>query len=294
MGRSVYYREQKHICGKSYDTAGYMEVDLYPVTPSQHKVGSRAKKREATALAQQTYNEKRAKRYHVQLVNTNFGEGDYSWTGTYNDDHLPDPEDRDRADKDWSNYMKRVYRWCDRHGVERPKWIMATEYSTRQQDGSVLGRHHHHAIIQHTEGLTRDVLEELWSDRRGESIGLCRCDRLEVEHGSVESLVQYISKNKRCDRNWRQSRGLDKPKTPPPNDSRWSRRKLEQASTLYIDDREYWEKLYPGYIFDRVETKVSDAGMRHTTVILYREKGIGGRAGKRRERVKCRDAHEPQ
>ena len=25
---SLYYREQKHICGKDYATAGYMEVDL--------------------------------------------------------------------------------------------------------------------------------------------------------------------------------------------------------------------------------------------------------------------------
>lgn len=282
MSRSVYYREQKHICGKDYDTAGYMEVDLYPVTPSQHKAGRRAKKKEATTLAQQTYNEKRAKRYHVQLVNTNFGSGDYVWTGTYNDDHLPGPEERDRADKDWTNYMKRVYRWCDRNGVARPKWIMATEYSTRQDDGSVLGRHHHHAIIKHTEGLTRDILEELWSDRKGQSMGLCRCEYLEVNHGSVESLVQYISKNKRCDRSWRQSKGLEKPKTPKPNDSKWSRRRLEEASTLYIDDRDYWERQYKGFIFDRVETTVSDTGARHTLVIMYRERGFHSRRSGRR------------
>ena len=41
---SLYYREQKHICGKDYATAGYMEVDLYPVTPKQHKASRRAKK----------------------------------------------------------------------------------------------------------------------------------------------------------------------------------------------------------------------------------------------------------
>ena len=39
---SLYYREQKHICGKDYATAGYMEVDLYPVTPKQHKASRRA------------------------------------------------------------------------------------------------------------------------------------------------------------------------------------------------------------------------------------------------------------
>lgn len=85
----LFYREQKHICGKDYDTAQYMEVDLYQVSAKKHKASRRAKKKEASSLAQQTYNDKRAKRYHVQLVNTNFGKGDFSWTGTYDDDHLP-------------------------------------------------------------------------------------------------------------------------------------------------------------------------------------------------------------
>lgn len=118
---SLYYREQKHICGKDYATAGYMEVDLYPVTPKQHKASRRAKKKEACTIAQQTYNDNRSKRYHVQLVNANFGKGDFSWTGTYDDDHLPAPGDTKRADMDWTNYIKRVYRWCDKNGVERPK-----------------------------------------------------------------------------------------------------------------------------------------------------------------------------
>ena len=282
--KSVYYREQKHICGRDYATAPYMEVDLYAVTPSQHRAGTRAKKKEASSLAQQTYNDKRALRYHVQLVNTNFGKGDFSWTGTYDDEHLPEPGDKKRADQDFTNYIKRVYRWCDKNGVQRPKWVMATEYSTLNDDGSTLGRHHHHAIIQHTEGLTRDVLEELWTDKQGNRIGLTRCDYLDVDHGSVESLVRYISKNKRCARHWRQSRGLEKPKTPRPNDTKWSRRKLEEASTVYIDDAAYWEKQYPGYTLNRVETTVSDTGRRHTLVILRRaECWHGEQGGKRRK-----------
>ena len=46
MGK-VYYREQKHICGRDYETAPYMEVDLYPVTYRQHKASRRAKRKEA-------------------------------------------------------------------------------------------------------------------------------------------------------------------------------------------------------------------------------------------------------
>lgn len=227
--KSIYYREQKHICGKSYATAPYMEVDLYPVTPKQHKASRRAKRKEASTLAQQTYNDNRAKRYHVQLVNANFGKGDFSWTGTYDDDHHPEPGDMAKADRDLTNYIKRLYRWCDKNGVQRPKWVAATEYCTVQEDGTACGRHHHHAIIQHTDGLTRDVLEQLWADKAGQ-IGFTRCEYLDVDHGSVESLVRYISKNKRCARSWRQSRGLEKPKTPPPNDTKWSRKKLDEAN----------------------------------------------------------------
>ena len=282
MSRSVYYREQKTICGESIEDAGYMEVDLYPVTPAQHRQSIRAKKKQATSLAQQAYNDKMARRYHVQLVNTNFGDGDFSWTGTYDDDCLPDPADRERAVKDWSNFVKRVYRWCDARGVERPKWVMATEYSTKLDDGSYVGRTHHHAIIKRTEGLTRETLEELWG------FGFCRCEFLRTEHGTVEGLVQYISKNKRCDRSWRQSRGLKKPITPRPNDLKWSRRKLEEASTLYVDDREFWEGMYEGFILDRVETRVTDTGYRHTTVIMYRDRGVNGvkHGVKRKRRLK--------
>jgi len=272
LSNTIFYREQKTICGKNYETAGYMEIDLYQITPAQHRMSIRGKKKEATSLAQQTYNDKRAKRYHVQLVNTNFGKGDFSWTGTYNDEHLPEYDEREKVDRDWTNFMKRVYRFCDKQGIKRPKWIMATEYSTLDEEtNEVIGRHHHHAIIEHTEGLTRDILEELWRDRQGKSIGLCRCEYLQVAHGSVESLVQYISKNKRCDRSWRQSKGLDKPKTPRPNDTKWSAKRLHEASTLYIDDKEFWQREYPGYMLERVETKVSDAGARHTTVIMYRD-----------------------
>ena len=284
MRQLCFWREQKHICGESYETAPYMEVDLYPVTPAQHWATARAKKKEASSLAQQRYNEKRAKRYHVQLVNTNFKQGDFSWTGTYNDAHLP--QNREQADKDWSRYITRVYTWCKRHGVKRPRWVMATEYATVQEDGTSIGRTHHHAIIEHTDGLTREVLEELWRAKPGEPLGFTRCEVLQFDHGSTEGLVRYISKNKRCDRSWRQSRGLDKPITPRPNDSKWNRKKVEDASTLYIDDAAYWERQYPGYTLNRVETTVNTNGQRHTLVILRRAEcwhGEARKGGRRRK-----------
>jgi len=267
---AVYVREQKHICGKDYKTAPYMEVDIFEVTPAQHRASRRAKRALATSLAMQTYNDIRAKRYFVQLANTNFGTGDFVWTGTYDDDHLPEPGDTKRVDRDFTNYIKRLYRWCDKNGVVRPAWIVVSEYATVQEDGKVCGRHHHHAIIRNTEGLDRDTLEKLWRDADGARLGLCRCEYLDVDHGSVEGLVRYICKNRRCARRWRQSRGLEKPKTPVPNDSRWSRKKLDEAAVLRIDDAPYWEKKYPGYTLNGCELSVTGNGTKHLVVKMRR------------------------
>ncbi len=262
--KAFYQREQRHICGKHY-----MEVDLYDVTAKQHSASRRAKRKEATRLSMQKYNDNNAVRHRVQVANTNFTEDDFFWTGTYDDEHIPAVDDRKKVDRDLTNYIKRIYRWCDSHSVPHPKWMGGTEYATRNEDGTVLGRHHHHVMIQRVPGLTREVLEDLWRDSTGNRIGFTRAESLEFDKGSIEAVVRYVCKNKRCDRNWRQSRGLQMPKCPRPNDTKWSRRKLHDASTLYIDDRSFWEKQYPGYTLSRVTTSVTVDGMRHTVAILH-------------------------
>lgn len=41
----------------------------------------------------------------------------------------------------------------------------------------------------------------------------------------------------------------------------------------------YWERKYPGYTLNRVETRVSNAGWRHTTVIMRRAECWHGTPG---------------
>lgn len=153
----LFYREQKHICGKGYDTAAYMEVDLYPVSAKKHKASRRAKKKEASSLAQQTYNDKRAKRYHVQLVNAT-REGDFSWTGTYDDDHLLSGAGGLPEGGPGLHLHQAAAAGATATKVQRPKWVAATR--SPPWAGMVpSAADTHYAIIQHTEGLTRDVLE---------------------------------------------------------------------------------------------------------------------------------------
>lgn len=49
----------------------------------------------------------------------------------------------------------------------------------------------------------------------------------------------------------------------------------------YIDDVAYWERKYPGYTLNRVETRVSNAGWRHTTVIMRRAECWHGTPGRK-------------
>ena len=65
-----------------------------------------------------------------------------------------------------------------------------------------------------------------------------------------------------------------------------TKKELEEASTVYIDDAAFWEQKYPGYTLNRVETKVSNAGQRHTVVILRRAECWHGRGNIYRPRRK--------
>lgn len=108
MGGGFYVREQKYICGKNYDTAPTMQAEFFEVSEKEHKASTRRKKELATSLAKEAYNLRKSGRYLVLLVNTNFRPGDFSVTYTYDDEHHPAPNDLARADRDFSNAIKKL------------------------------------------------------------------------------------------------------------------------------------------------------------------------------------------
>lgn len=125
-----------------------------------------------------------------------FKPGDFCWIGTYDNTHLPDPKDTERVDRDWSNFIQKLYRWCDKNGVQRPEWAVITEYSTQPEDGTLAGRHHHHAFIQRTEGLTNDVLGSLWRDENGKTMGCTLCNFVNGDNYSPEIITKYINEDR--------------------------------------------------------------------------------------------------
>lgn len=252
--RKRYIREQKTLCGEKY-----MEVDLNWITEQQHRATSRGKKALASTLAQQDRNAGRAGRYFIQLVNSNF-----DWMGlhvayTYDDAYLP--ESAERAERDLTNYLRRVRRWISRQGWDPAglRWISVTEGQDEDKAaGQKAVRWHHHLLIQ-MDGLGREqreklrgALEDLWSVRfcgEVESLGTVNADRLQPDKDGLVGLALYLLKYPKRKKRWHQSQGLRKPRYPRPNDTRWSARKLAEACTLEVDDADAWEKRYPGWKF---------------------------------------------
>lgn len=125
-----------------------------------------------------------------------FKPGDFYWIGTYDSEHLPDPEDTERVDRDWSNFIQRLYRWCDKNGITRPQWAVITQYSAQTEDCTLAGRHHHNAFIQRTKGLTADVLSSLWRDENGAEIGCTMRYCIDADNFAPEIIVKYINEDR--------------------------------------------------------------------------------------------------
>ena len=236
-----YIREQRHICGPEY-----MEVDIYPITVREHKASTRAKKKKASDMVRCNLNSENAKRHLRQLVNTNFTWRDLHVTLTYDSEHLPKTEEE--AERNFRNWLERVARRCKKLGLPPPKYIGVTEHQ-EPGPGRKGVRYHHHAIL--SCGLNRDELESLWHAGRGrkrfERMGTANADRLQLDKGSLEALCNYLLKYPNRKRRWTQSRGLKQPERPRPNDTRYTKRKVERIVRGEVYDPDFWHRQYPGY-----------------------------------------------
>ena len=237
-------------------------------TDKEHTASTRRKRELATSIAQQKYNDMIARRYFCQLAYTNFGESDWAVTFTYDHDHQPAPGDFNQVDRDWTNFTRRLKRFCKKTGREASKWMQVAEYSVVDEDGKVTGRHHHHVILQ--GNLTWQEIKDLWRDSTGRPMGLVKIEPIDLTCSSFERLTTYMTKARARIRRWRQSQGLQKPKTPRPNDTRWSRKRFDEAFAL-PDDREYWEKKYPGYTLRECEQHITGNNTKHLILKLKKK-----------------------
>ncbi len=259
----TFIREQRTYCGKQY-----MTVDLFQYTEAASKAARRTPRRRREKVSppkQRSLNEKRARRYFIQLINANFGPLDYHMTLTYAPGELP--EDEEAAKREARNFLRRVDRRRKKLGLPPMKYVMVTECRARKETGELV-RIHHHIIMSGGTGpdgrelITRDDLELMWSRERinwkkaerdisyrqsVKRIGYANADRLQPGENGLEALGKYLTKDPAGKKRWSCSQNLEKP-VRAVNDSKFSVRKLEAiAGSGMIWTRDFWEKQYPGY-----------------------------------------------
>jgi len=267
-----FMREKKIFCGPDF-----LEVDIFPYTQAQVQAakGKRSKKEKVSQPKQMNLNDKNARRYFVQLGNTNFGEGDYHGTFTYAPENLPQsPEEADRI---FRNFLDRVRYATKKAGLPPVKYMLVTAYKTTK-DSEKPTRIHHHIIM--SGGLSRDEIEDLWRKRKkkgqkkGDAIGYANVDRLQPQGNGIAALCTYLTKQTGGKKRWTSSQGLDKPDpiTQDPgqpakqsrysasanlvspysrtNDHGYSRKEVERIIKEH-PDYAYWERKYPGYTLIR-------------------------------------------
>ncbi|GIP17797.1 hypothetical protein J40TS1_34390 [Paenibacillus montaniterrae] len=243
-------REKKIYCGKKY-----MEVDIYSHTslPTPRK---RSKKGKVSAPKQKNLNDKNAKRYFVQLLNTNFGEGDLHVSLTYAE--LPDTIEA--AEKEVSKYIRRIAYKRKKEGLDPLKYVLITEYRTGKDDEKPV-RIHHHIIMN--GGLDRDEIEELWrkpkkkGQKKGDRIGFVNADRLKPNEYGLEAIARYLMKNPNGKKRWSSSQNLERPEYST-NDHKYSRRQVERIVKDEIDNLIYWKKQYPDWDLTDARAEYND------------------------------------
>lgn len=231
-------REKTYYCQGTSESQkpDYIEIDLFPFMELKYKP-SRSGKKKATTPKQKNLNDKKARRYFRLLAKSNFGRKDIHLTLSYAEENKPaTPE---AGEKLLRNYLRRLKRLYKANNKEL-KYIYVTEVSSK-------GRVHHHLLINH--GVDRDAVEKAWG------LGWANSKRIQLEHGGIEALVCYLSKDPKGRKRYTSSRNLVKP-LESVSDTKTSRKKFQQL-TLWPEDCEdmqkHFEKEHPDYKIVSVE-----------------------------------------
>ena len=132
-------REKKYKCGK------YLEVEIYPISKIEQKKSRKRKKKESRK-EQKNLNAKNARKKLRRIINANFTNKDLFIHLTYDNDNLPDSEER--ALRDRNNYLRRIKNYRKRNNLPELKYIAVMEYKeATKNDKRTRTRIHHHIIM---------------------------------------------------------------------------------------------------------------------------------------------------
>lgn len=224
-----------------------LELFVYPITVEERRQPRRKKKEQASREAQKALNDLNSRKHMRWIIHTNFVKGkDFYLTLTYSDENIP--KTIEEAERNLSNYLKRINRLRKKMGLPNAKYIAVTEW----HEGEKRTRIHHHIIIDGE--LSRDLLEDKWGK------GRTNVRRLQPDPlTGYEDLANYLCKQprtKKGKRRWKQSKGNLKKPDIRINDSKYSGRKVRKLAQCPEDPTEF-EKIYKGYKFTSCKVMVN-------------------------------------
>ncbi|MBS5794955.1 MAG: hypothetical protein KIC92_09460 [Clostridiales bacterium] len=226
------YKTKKIYCGK------YLEIDIIP-TLEEKQISKNGKKVFLTPDKQKNLNDKNARRYFCQLLNTNFNSNDLHITLTYNDYFMP--SSYDEANKIAYNYIRRLKNKYKKQNKEL-KYVLVTEYTTEETEGEI--RIHHHIILNKI--FADDLYTKMWSNKK-KPIGRSKSYKLDFNETGIEGLAKYLTKNKGQKKRWSCSQNLDKPFIRE-RKIRLSKTKVSKL-VFDINNKGIWEIDNKGYIY---------------------------------------------
>lgn len=233
-----------HYATKTIKSGKLFEVEIYPVFKRKDdiplpRVTLKNKK------IQNDLNERNSRKRFIRLVNTNFGEGDYWLTLTYEDAQHPKTEEE--AKKNIANYLKRMNRRRKKYGLKNAKYIYITEWE-QEPDGT---RCHYHLIVE--GGLDRNELEDMWQFAK-----INDSSRLHPNEDGIMGLATYMADKKRRkgSRRWASSKGLKQPKESV-NHSKTRKNQVEKKMVRdYEEIRAFFERDKDWKQYEFVDTEV--------------------------------------
>lgn len=237
------FRQKKYIC------ANFMDAEIFTRAKNEKKF-KRAKKVKESSSAQKNLNNKKAQRYFTRLIHLNFNEQDLYIDISYDKEHMP--ESREEAYRDVKKYLDRIRYWRKKNGLPPLKYIYVI--SDIDKDGNK-ARIHHHIIVN---DMDRDVAERLWGK------GYANTDRLQFDEHGVTGKSLYMARQAKGEKSWGSSKGLKRPE-PKVSDKAITRADAERIKRN-PEDREFFEKKYPGWIF--TDCKVTEDDINGTSFYI--------------------------
>lgn len=256
------YREKTYKCGD------YKEVYIYPCYAETAKLGKRKPKAKPTAEAQRKLNKRISENNLIRLLNANFTAHDIAFDLTYKAGK--NPETDEQAKKDLQNFLRRVKRYRNSHGLPPLKYIAVTERGKKK------GRVHHHLVIN--GGISINKLAELWG------LGYTTAQPLQFDETGLIGKGKYMVKQSLYFRSFNASRNLKHPQ-PTTRDGRLSQRRVRELC-VDVSDRQAFEGLYEGYTFAEARSFYNEVnGGYYLEIRLYRtDATFNGRRKKNKPR----------